>query len=246
MVTQIKQAAKDARETSNLFTSPVEEADRAPRVPLQSWLRTVSGVSDVADDDAKLPEKDILSRIMSDIAALRPHFARDKPIPSLAVSALGFPLDGWFSVWKIGIAGGQWRQQQTFALYVGRDDVAYTKSAQRLWDELASGKANVTVMAEVSDYGFSAIEAHAESEASDLYDALVEKTRIRDRRRRDALEMSYLARRTALISITSEDTRALRRKELETEYQQRKSEVAHAHDAIPELDCLFLAHVVAT
>lgn len=60
------------------------------------------------------------------------------------------------------------------------------------------------------------------------------------------MEMSYLARRTALTNITSEETRVARRAELELEYQRRKGEVALALEALPDLACLMLARVTAT
>ena len=244
VVTEIKQAAQKASETSQLFTSTTLQADQPPRVPLHAWLDTIQAASD--NSDTVKPRQDVLAQIMAEIAALRPAFAAGKPVPCLRVSGMGFPLDGWFSIWKVGIAGGQWRQQRTFALYVDMAGTAFAKSAQRLWDELATRRADVEVDGETNDYDLAEQERLAESEASELFETLVTRTQERARRRRDSVEMSYLARRTALANIASEEMRAARHAELEVEYQRRKGEIALALEALPDLGCLLLARVTAT
>jgi hypothetical protein len=148
-------------------------------------------------------------------------------------------------VWKVGIAGGQWRQQQTFSLYVDDDGGLFGKSAQRLWDELAAGRVAIDLAGETGSYDFPALERLAEAEAAELYEGLLNKTRTRARRRQDALSLSYLARRSALLNIQAEEVRLARRKDLEEEFQRRKAEIALASDALPELECLFLARVHA-
>ena len=244
VVTEIKQAAREAQETSQLFTTPVLPSDQPPRVPLRAWLQTVQAAKGTQGSDED--PLGVLAQIMAEIAALRPTFAVGKPVPCLRVEGLDFPLDGWFSVWKVGIAGGQWRQQRTFALYADLTGMAYGKSAQRLWDELAARRVTISAEGETDEYDFAALERLAEGEALELYDALVKRTQETALRRRDSVEMSYLARRTALTNITSEETRVARRAELESEYQRRKGEVALALEALPDLACLMLARVTAT
>jgi len=244
VVTEIKQAAREAQAASQLFTTPVLPSDQPPRVPLRAWLQTVQAAKDgQAFDEDPL---DVLAQIMAEIVSLRPTFAAGKPVPCLRVKGLGFPLDGWFSVWKVGIAGGQWRQQRTFALYADIAGTAYGKSAQRLWDELAARRVSVEAEGETDVYDLPALERLAETEASGLYDGLVARTQETARRRRDSVEMSYLARRTALANVASEEMRSARRAELESEYQRRKGEIAVALEALPDLGCLLLARVTAT
>ena len=243
VVTEIKQAAQKARETSQLFTAPVQTMDQPPRVPLRAWLDTIQAASD--SSETAEPRQDVLAQIMAEIASLRPTFAAGKPVPRLRVSGMGFPLDGWFSIWKVGIAGGQWRQQRTFALYVDLAGTAFAKSAQRLWDEMATRRVQVEVEGETADYDLAEQERQAESEASELYETLVTRTQERARRRQSSVEMSYLARRTALANIDSEEMRSTRRAELEAEYVRRKGELALALEALPELTCLFLARLSA-
>jgi len=95
-------------------------------------------------------------------------------------------------------------------------------------------------------YDLPVLERLAEVEASGLYEALVARTQESARRRRDSVEMSYLARRTALANVASEEMRSSRRAELESEYQRRKGEIAVALEALPDLGCLLLARVTAT
>jgi hypothetical protein len=57
--------------------------------------------------------------------------------------------------------------------------------------------------------------------------------------------MSYLARRTSLARIGLDAVREARRRELQAEYTERKNEIGMVAEALPELNCLFLARVTA-
>ena len=138
------------------------------------------------------------------------------------LTGLGFPLDGWFAVWKVGVAEGVWRQQQAFAVYVNGEGQSFGKAAQRLWDELATRQIEIEPNGETLDYDFAALMQTAEVEAAEMFDAIVTRTRHRARSRLQALELSYLARRTMLARIGLETVREARRRELKAEYEQRK------------------------
>ena len=86
VVTEIKQAARQAQETSQLFTTPVLPSDQPPRVPIRAWLQTVQAAKG-AQGSGEDP-LDVLAQIMAEIAALRPNFAEGKPRP---VPARGGP-----------------------------------------------------------------------------------------------------------------------------------------------------------
>ena len=246
VVTDIKRSAQQAQETRALFTGKIESADRPPSVPLQAWLRTMQGAEQNADP---LPTENVnlSERLIEKINTLTPFFAPGKPIPHLKVSGLGFPLDGWFALWKIGIADGLWRQQDVFALYSTDEGISFGKAAQRLWDELATQRdIQIAVECETDAYDYAALEQLAEGEAAELFESVVAKTRERARRRRDSLDLSYLARRAALASIEIEAVREARRRELDGEYEKGKREITLATEALPDLVCLFLARVVAS
>lgn len=246
VVTDIRRAAQQAQDTRALFTGKLESADRLPTIPLQAWLRTMQGAEENADalrgENVGLSE-----RLIEKINTLTPFFAPGKPVPKLKLDGLGFPLDGWFALWKIGIADGLWRQQNVFALYLTDDRMSFSKAAQRLWDELATQRdIQISVEGETDAYDYAALEGQAEGEAVEHFETVVAKTRERARRRRDALDLSYLARRSALASIELEAVREARRRELDAEFEQRKGEIAFATEALPDLVCLFLARVVAS
>ena len=247
VVTDIKRAAQQAQDTRALFTSSkIESADRPPTVPLQAWLRTIQGAEEAADPLAG-ENVNLSERLIEKINALTPFFAPGKPVPQLTVDGLGFPLDGWFALWKIGIADGLWRQQSVFALYTSDDGTAFGTAAQRLWDELATQRdIQIAVEGETDAYDYAALERQAEEEALEVFESVVAKTRERARRRRDALDLSYLARRSALASIEMEAVREARRRELDAEYEQRKAEIALATESLPDLVCLFLARITAS
>lgn len=252
VVTDIRRAAQEAQETRSLFTGALEGADRSPTVPLQAWLQTMQGAQErrVQEESADAPTGESINlseRLIGKINALTPFFALGKPVPNLSVSGLGFPLDGWFALWKIGVADGLWRQQSVFAIYTTSDGMMFAKAAQRLWDELATQRdVRLVAEGETHDYNYALLEQQAEEEAADLFETVVAKTRERAKRRRDSLDLSYLARRAALASIELATVREVRRRELDTEYENGKNEITFATEALPDLTCLFLARVVAT
>jgi superfamily II DNA or RNA helicase len=251
LVTDIRKAAEAAQSARATYTGTVEEADRLPNVPLHAWLATVVGDGNPqdaeADGDAKAAcsPGDLSQRIFEQVNALTPFFAEGKPVPQLTLTGLGFPLEGWFAVWKVGIAEGVWRQQQAFAVYTNTAGQSFSKAAQRLWDELATRQVTIDVEGETDDYDFAALMQTAEMEAAGLFDSIVTRTRHRARSRLQALELSYLARRTMLARIGLETVREARRRELKAEYEQRKAEIALVAEALPDLQCLFLARVTA-
>jgi superfamily II DNA or RNA helicase len=244
VVMDIRKAAADAVQTRAMYTGSVEQTDHLPNVPLRAWMDTLCG----SEREAPAAENDgidISERVIERINALSPFFAEGKPVATLLVNGLGFPLDGWFSLWKVGVADGMWRQQNVFALFSTEEGKSYGKAAQRLWDELATRGVGIQVEGETEAYDFSALQSLAEGEAAALYDSVVRKTRNRARARLSALELSYLARRTSLARIGLDAVRESRRRELEIEYRTRKAEINLVAEALPELACLFLARVVA-
>lgn len=246
VVVEVRRAAQQAHDTEQLYTGQVEQADQPPAVPLQEWLAAMRGAERAADRDGALNgAANVSEQMIRQINDLTPFFAPGVPAPHLDISGLGFPLDGWFGIWKVGIADGQWRQQHVFPLYTTEEGDSYPKSAQRLWDELAARRVGLTVLEETGSYDYAALTQTAEGEAEALFLAVVEQTRERARRRMSALELSYLARRSALTRIEQEPAREARRQELQREYQQRRAETALTAEALPDLVCLFLARVTA-
>lgn len=243
VVVEVRKAAQQAHDTQQLYTAQVEQAEHPPAVPLQDWLDTMRGAERAQPEQDRAV--DVSEHMIRQINDLTPFFAPGVPAPHLDISGLGFPLDGWFGIWKVGVADGHWRQQHVFPLYTTDDGDSYPKAAHRLWDELAARRVSVTVREESGSYDFPVLTQIAEGEAEELFQAVVEQTRERARRRLSALELSYLARRSALARIELESAREARRQELQREYQQRRAETALTAEALPELLCLFLARVTA-
>lgn len=86
----------------------------------------------------------------------------------------------------------------------------------------------------------------AEGLASEFFDAVVERTRQRAKRRLSSLEISYLQRRSALAGIGLDNVREARRRELESEFQSRRREIEAASELLPDLECLFYCQVVGS
>lgn len=242
VLTEIRRSAEDAREVREL-AEPLAPEDRAGEPPLRAWISTLLGGAAAAELESGA---DLGSVAMEQIRSLSPHFAPGKPAPVLGLTSLGFELEGWFSLWRVGIANGNWRQQHVFGLCTTDAGASYAKSAQRLWDELAANRTAVALLGETIDYDLELIQDRAAARAMELYDGVLQKTRERARRRRDALEYSYLSRKTALSRIGLPAVQEARRRELEEEYRRRRLELVSAAEAVPDLQCLFLAKVHVT
>lgn len=237
ILTEIREAAVEAQENRGLFTDTTQP-ERPPTIPLQAWLQTFQRAE---QGDISLSE-----RIISQVSELRPYIALGQPVPSWQIEGLGFSLDGWFALWKVGIAEGAWRQQQVFALFVSSEGARYARAAQRLWEGIAAGGLTITQEGETLDYPFAELESAAEEEAERLFTDIVLQTQEKTRRLRDATDLSFLARRAALAPIEPESVRESRRRVLESEHEARRTELAQAALALPELQCLFLALVRAS
>lgn len=241
VVVEIKKAAQDAQEFKEMADTTVDASDKMPTVPLRLWLNVMMGDNHTGGNG--VDGTDISSVVIERINGLRCHYAPDKPVPQLSISTLGFELDCWFSIWKVGIAEGMWRQQHVFATCLTDDGESFAKSAQRIWDELATDASSVSFIGETEAYEMTAITARAEAEAAELYESVVASTQEMARRRMNAIDLSYLARKKAINHIELEPVRQSRLHDLELEYSQRRDEAALDARALPDLQCLFLARV---
>ena len=245
VITDIRRIAREGLETRSLYAGHLEASDKIPTVPLRAWLDTLKG-SQQRTLYEDISAQELSELVVEQINSLRPYYCDGKQIPELELKELGFDLEGWFSIWKVGIADGVWRQQHVFASFSTLDGKSYPTTGQRVWDALATRQVKVFNVGELEAYDFSLVESIAEDEANELYEAVVSKTRERAKRRLNALDMSYLARRSALSSIGLDTVREARRKELEAEYKLKRTEISGAAEALPELNCLLLARISAS
>lgn len=242
VIVEIRTAAQERQSFRDLAETTPDESDRVPTVPLKSWLNTVMGDNQKSTNGGSNPT-DLSSVVLERINSLRCHYAPEKPVPKLSLKGLGFELDCWFSIWKVGIAEGMWRQQHVFAMCLTDSGDSYAKSAQRIWDELATNTAQVSFDGEIEDYDIAAILNRAETEAASLYENILTATKERAQRRMNAIDLSYLARKIAIKQIGLPQVQETRLAELEAEHSKRRNETALAAQALPDLQCLFLARV---
>ncbi|MHB1455402.1 MAG: DEAD/DEAH box helicase [Armatimonadota bacterium] len=241
VIVEIRSAVKERQSFASLVETAPDELEGTPIVPLNSWLNTL--MSDNQSETGEGKTADISSIVLERINSLRCHYTPEKPVPKLSLKGLGFELDCWFSIWKVGIAEGMWRQQHVFAMCLADNGNSYTKSAQRIWDELAVNTSQVSFDGEIEDYDIDTIFGKAEADASILYEHVVDATKERAWRRMNAIDLSYLARKQAIKQIGLSQVRENRLADLEIEYKNRRNETALAAKALPDLQCLFLARV---
>jgi superfamily II DNA or RNA helicase len=244
VVNDLRRAAREGRDAKGLYEQALEPADRVPTIPLRAWLDTLTqtqhrSLANEVDSD------DLSQFVVNQINHLNPYYAEGQPVPVLRIDGLGFQVEGSFSIWKVGIADGQWRQQHVYPLFVSPDGQSFTKTAERLWDSLAAGTVQVTSTEETEPAALASVTELAEVAATSYYEGVLAKTQERARRRLRSLEISYLQRRSALASIGLDNVRETRRRELEAEFGRRSAEIESASGALPDLQCLFMADVTA-
>lgn len=245
VVTDLRRAATSAKDSRSLFESVLEPADRIPSIPIRAWLDTMSRADQLTLESA-IQGADLSAEIIAAINELKPYYAEGKPVPKLEISGIGFELDGWFGLWKVGIADGAWRQQRVFPLYLAKDGSSFPRTADRIWDALAARTVQSSAIEEVEAGLMFEANSVAEGLASEFFDAVVERTRQRAKRRLSSLEISYLQRRSALAGIGLDNVREARRRELESEFQSRRREIEAASELLPDLECLFYCQVVGS
>ena len=243
VITEIRRIAEECQSTKNLYSSEQQASDMIPKVPLRAWLDTLRGVQQ--GTLYEVSGQDLSEHVIEQINSLRPFFCESKFVPELSIHGLGFEIRGWFSIWRVGIADGKWRQQHVFASFCSEDGNSFSKSAQRIWDSLSAREVSVQFISETMSYPLDMVQSIAETEANEFYESVLTKTRDRAKRRLNALEMSYLARKSAISNIGLQNVRESRRNDLEREYNERKQEIVGAAEALPEMECLFLARVDA-
>ena len=241
VLVEIRTAAQESQRVKSLYSGEVEAADHQQTVPLRAWMTTLMGDTPPdTDDDMSI---DLSEVVIQRVNSMHAYFAPGMPVPSLSIPGLGFTVNGWFALWKVGIAEGLWRQQHVFAIFLTDSGDAYATTAQRIWDALATRSTEISSIGEYETYDYTTLEAYARSEAGGLYERVLAGAKERSRRRKIALDVSYLARRTALARIGIDNIREARRRELESEYQRNKAQIEMATHALPDLQCLFLAKV---
>ena len=245
VVTDLRRAAVSAKESRSLFESELEPADRLPTIPIAAWLDTISR-ADQLTLDADMRGADLSADIIAAINDLKPYFATGKDVPVIELTGLGFELDGWFGLWKVGIADGAWRQQRVFPVYISPKGESFPRTAERLWDALAARTVVSSAIGETVPAMLDEATAVSEQAATEFFDAIVERTKLRAKRRLASLEISYLQRRSALSGIGLDNVRESRRRDLESEYKQRRQEIESMSELLPELECLIYVQVTGT
>lgn len=244
VVTELRRSATEARTAQQLFEAPLETKDRLPTIPLRAWLDTLLNANQRTLTQ-EVSATDLSQVVIDQINSLKPYFAEHQPVPVISLNGLGFAVNGWFSIWKVGIADGVWRQQHVFPLFVTEGGESFAKTAERIWDALATRSAHAEMVGETETAPYRQIASTAEGEAHEFYEAVVERTRERSRRRLGSLEISYLQRRSALENIGLETVRDARRRDLEAEFNHRRSEIESAREMLPDIQCLFLSRIDA-
>ena len=243
VITDIRRAALGSHEVNSLFESRLEPEDRIPTIPVHAWLDTIAQTDQLSLDVGLRSDK-LSTEIINAINDLKPYFAHDKDVPVIAVTGLDFELDGWFGLWKVGIADGPWRQQRVFAVYVSQNGDSYPRTASRLWDELAARTVKCVAINQTCPELYENAEHVAEQLATEYFDSIVERTHLRSKRRLASLEISYLQRRSALALIGIENIRESRRRDLDIEYASRRKEIQVTSQILPDLNCLFYARII--
>lgn len=241
-LSDLRKAAERSRDVRALFTSTVEREDQPPKVPLRAWMATMAAqrqpglLEPVADDWAAIVRK---------LAVLRPYAPLDQPIPALAFTGLGFDVVGWWTIWRVGIAHGPWRQHQVFSLLHAESGAIHEPAAMRLWDAAASGTAQIRAAPDGRSAEPAVLRTQAEAVAERLFAQIVERTRRLADQRLAALDQSHIRRRQVAARIADPELRRTRDAQLARAHAAASAELRAVGEALPELDCLAAAWVVA-
>jgi superfamily II DNA or RNA helicase len=239
-MSELRRAAEKSQQVRQLFTGQLQADDMPPKVPLRAWLATLAG-----QRQAQLfgPETEDWPTLVRRLQELRPYAPLNQPAPVLDIAKLGFEAQGFWTVWRVGIAQGPWRQHQVFALLHADQGAVHESAGTRLWDALAAGTCSVVAAGEQKSVDATLLSAQAERTAEKLFAQILERTQQLARQRLASLEQSHLRRRQAIASLDDAALRKQREQLLLVEHARQVAPLLETREALPTLDCLACAWV---
>jgi superfamily II DNA or RNA helicase len=244
VVLAIRRSAEETQRTRALIGVAPDGASRVAALPWQGWaqvmLADAEPVPTGGDQMVALPPT-----VIERLSHLPAYFAPCHAAPVLRLSGLGFALQGWFALWRVGVTGLTQGEQRLLALCVSEAGEVYGASAQRVWDALASPQARVEADGETREYDYPTLETLAQEQAELLFRELLVDAQEQAVLCRTTVERTYLGRRRVLAGLPPA-LRETRGAELEEEYCQRLGELDESHQVLPDLRCLLLAKVLVT
>lgn len=239
-MSELRRAAEKSQQVRQLFTGQLQPEDTPPKVPLRAWLGTLAG-----QRQGQLfgPEADDWPTLVRRLQELRPFAPMGQPVPVLDIAKLGFEAQGFWTVWRVGIAQGPWRQHQVFALLHGEQGVVHEAAGTRLWDALAAGTCTVAMSGEQMPVDAAELCAQAERTAERLFAQILERTQRLAQQRLASLEQSHLRRRQAIATLDDAVLRKQREQKLLVEHARQVAPLLETREALPTLECLACAWV---
>lgn len=241
VLVEIRTAAKESQKVKEMYTEKLAAVDFPPSIPIKPWLSTL--LRNTSSSIINKEDIDLSLLVIENIKSLGNYFTPKQIIPELILRGMGFQVMGWFTLWKVGIAEGSWRQQYVFSMFLSHDGESYSQSAQRIWDALATRNVDIEESCEINDYDYLKIEQLAKQEACQLYDQIVTKSKEQIRQQKIALDYSYFARQKIIQKIRLESARSARKSSLELEYYKQRMAIEAAAQSLPDFRCLFFAKV---
>lgn len=240
-MTELRRAAEKSQEVRQLFTANLEADDRPPKVPLRAWLDTLAQRRQgtlLSDSDSG----DWVA-VVEQLQQLLPYAPPFHVAPVLRVAGLGFESQGFWSLWRVGIAQGPWRQHQLFALLHTDGGAVHEAAATRIWDALAAGTCQCVAAGVAKVVDEPSLRGQAERAAMVLFQQIHQRTAQLAAQRLAALEQSHVRRRQSLATLADPLLRKVREAQLLADHARAVAPLVGIAEALPTLDCLALAYM---
>lgn len=242
-ISELRRAAEKSVQVRALFAAELEPGDRPPTAPLRAWLDTLARRQQTQLLDTETDSD--WSAVVRQLQTLRPYAPLGQPAPVLTLDGVGFAAEGWWCLWRVGIAQGPWRQHQLFALLHAPAGTVHESAGLRIWEALAAATCTCSDSGERRVPDRDQLQAQAERVGQSLFAQILQRTQRLADQRLAALEQSHLRRRQALQSLPDAELRGVRQQQLLVEHARAVAPLLQVREALPALDCLALVYVVA-
>ncbi|NLV44042.1 MAG: SWF/SNF helicase family protein, partial [Candidatus Hydrogenedentes bacterium] len=179
------------------------------------------------------------------LAMRLPRFTVGQPIPVVTVPGAPEGVEGYWSLWRIGLATQDYNRQSIMPLFLADNDAVYIPTARRIWDQLLSNDVHhiTTLDSESSLQIITRLEKAAEEHGRSIYEALQQQHQASIEREREKADYAFEARRRMIARIGLPQVRDYRLNLLAAEERAATEQIERKAQAYPEMVPLLVIRV---
>jgi hypothetical protein len=173
-----------------------------------------------------------------------PVYVKGQPIPHLKLRQIEYNVSGYWSLWRIGLQGGNHSRQRALALFITDGGQVFLPLAQRLWEKLNSADSfDFLGYKQCNEASYDMLELNAMNYGQSIYKEL-ETTHLElVQKEEEKGKLAYKLRRSAIDRIGLENVRNFRLRKLAREEDDWRHRLSQDRSYVPVLSPICLLYV---